>query len=266
MAPPFPASPASLPGAADDDDPHERAEALLRESRDGDPCRRERLEQEAVLLTMDIADAVASRYRNRGIDAEDLAQVARLALVKAARGYEPGHGRGFPAYAVPTVTGEVKRYFRDRGWAVRPPRRLQELRADLGTEEERLRQSLGREPTDAEVAEPLGVAVDEVRAARACQGAYTAVSLDAPTALAGQIGPRAGIDPYASLDLRDALARALARLTSRERTIVRLRFVEERTQSEIGRSLGVSQMQVSRLLATILGRLRLALTDAEDAA
>ncbi len=246
-------------------DPHDRAEALLVESRDCGPERRAELEQEAVLLTMDIADAIAHRYHNRGIDADDLSQVARLALVKAARGYQPGAGNGFSAYAVPTVTGEIKRYFRDRGWAVRPPRRLQELRADMGAEEERLRQLLGREPDDVELAEALDVEVAAVREARACCAAYTAVSLDTPaTTWTSRLGAAAGFDPYGSLDLHDALVRALAELTDRERTIVRLRFIEERTQAEIGKELGVSQMQVSRLLSGILGRLRASLADADS--
>ena len=127
---------------------HARAEELLAQVEvTTDPEERERLRQEVVLLTLDLADTVARRYRSRGIDHEDLVQVGRMALVKAVRGYRSGAGNSFPAYAVPTISGEIKRHFRDFGWAVRPPRRLQELRAGLAAAEDTLRQELGREPT-----------------------------------------------------------------------------------------------------------------------
>ncbi len=248
---------------------HERAEQILADvegSRDRE--RRIRAQQEAVMLTLDLADKVARRYRGRGIEADDLRQVARMALVKAVWGYRPGRGSGFAAYAVPTIAGEIKRHFRDCGWAVRPPRRLQEIRADLAAAEETLRQECRREPTTGELAESLGLGAAEVREVRQCSGAYRALSLDLPAAVSTveqQLAAH-GTDPFWAYDLRAALGEALSRLSEQEREIVRLRFVEERTQSEIGRVLGVSQMQVSRLLAAILGRLRQDLVETDHAA
>ena len=131
-------------------------------------------------MTLDLPERVARRYRGRGIDFDDLVQVGRLALVKAAQGYRTGCGHGFVAYAMPTISGEVKRHFRDCGWAVRPPRRLQEVRAELAVEEARLTQRLQRDPTMAELADTLGVESSEITRARECGAAYWTVSLDLP--------------------------------------------------------------------------------------
>lgn len=234
-----------------------RAERLL-EGLDGCSAREaERCRNEAVLLSLDLADMVARRYSGRGIEDDDLVQVARMALVKAVRGYRPGRGHSFAAYAVPTVSGEVKRHFRDKGWAVRPPRRLQERRVQLLAAEEELRHELYHEPSRAQLAERLGLDVEALAETMACATAYHAHSLDVPgrDGRAFDVGVD-GEDEADRLVLRDALAHALGRLTERERDIVRMRFVEECTQSEIGASLGVSQMQVSRLLSGILRRLR----------
>lgn len=217
------------------------------------------LRDRLVLVSLEIADAVALRYRGRGVEVDDLLQVARTALVKAARRYRPGGGSGFAAFAVPTISGEVKRHFRDCAWSVRPPRRLQELRWSLTREEERLRHDLGRDPGDAELAEALGVTAEEIGEARTCGAAFHAVSLDAPTPGGSTIGDlvadHSGLDDFGP-ETRESLRRALLTLTDRERLILRLRFVEEKTQSEIGEVIGVSQMQVSRLLGTLLARLR----------
>ena len=129
-----------------------------------------------------LADGIALRYRGRGIETDDLLQVARTALVKAVGRYRPGAGPGFAAFASPTIAGEIKRWFRDQGWAVRPPRRIQELRAGLVVEEERMRHTLNRNPRDAELAMALGVSVADVDEARSCSAGYHAVSLDVPTA------------------------------------------------------------------------------------
>lgn len=244
----------------------EQAEQFLAEAADAQECddlpRCEMLRREAIVLTLDLADSVALRYRGRGIDSEDLVQVGRMALVKAAHGYRQGVGSSFAAYAVPTIAGEIKRHFRDCGWAVRPPRRLQELRAQLAAEEDQLRHRLQREPSTHELAAALGLDAADVREARACAAAYRAVSLDLPAADRTRIDiADVEADHVEQLTSRDALAQAVATLTDRERLIIRLRFVEERTQSEIGRTLGVSQMQVSRLLTGILARLRADLGD-----
>lgn len=248
---------------------HERADVLLEEAEASEDRDREvLLRQEAVLLTLDLPERVARRYRGRGIDFDDLVQVGRLALVKAAQGYRTGCGHGFVAYAMPTISGEVKRHFRDCGWAVRPPRRLQEVRAELAVEEARLTQRLQRDPTMAELADTLGVESSEITRARECGAAYWTVSLDLP---ADHQGSQVELVADESSDIerllrRSSVCQALASLTDRERAIVQMRFVDERTQSEIGEVLGVSQMQVSRLLTSILARLRQGMTDGAFAA
>lgn len=222
------------------------------------PEERARLLADLVAVTLPLADAQAMRYAGRGIDTEDLVQVARTALVAALLRYEPGAGRGFEAYAVPTVRGELKRHFRDAGWMVRPPRGLQELRAEVVTAEDALRQSLGRDAGLDELAAALGREPREVAEARATASAFTPTSLDAPSPGGGTPGERIP-DPSDAVDralLRAAVRAEMERLSPRERVILRLRFVEERTQSEIGEAIGVSQMQVSRLLAGLLDRLR----------
>lgn len=234
-----------------------QVEALLSGLEDRPEHEIEQARHEAVLLSLDLADMVARRYSGRGIEDDDLVQVARMALVKAVQGYRPGRGHSFAAYAVPTMSGEVKRWFRDKGWAVRPPRRLQERRVQLLAAEETLRHELCREPRRDELARRLGLDLAELNETAACFTAYNAQSLDAPAYDGGAVDVAVDGEMEAErLVLRDALCHALSRLTERERAIVRLRFIEERTQSEIGAELGVSQMQVSRLLAGILQRLR----------
>jgi RNA polymerase sigma-B factor len=244
---------------------HDGIEDLLARLAEGDErmtaVERRRLVDAVVEATLPLADSLAHRYTGRGIDTEDLVQVARTALVAAVHRYRPGGGRGFEAFAVPTIRGELKRHFRDCGWTVRPPRRLQELRAELSATEESLRHRLGREVSDAELAAALGCPTEDVVDARRCGTGFRPVSLDAPspggeTAGASLADPE---DAFAESDLRATVRAEVARLTQRERLIVQLRFVDECTQSEIGDVLGVSQMQVSRLLAAILGRLGAAL-------
>jgi RNA polymerase sigma-B factor len=246
---------------------HARAEELLAQVEATDDAEeRERLRQEVVLLTMDLADTVARRYRSRGIDHEDLVQVGRMALVKAVRGYRCGAGNSFPAYAVPTISGEIKRHFRDFGWAVRPPRRLQELRAGLAAAEDTLRQELGREPTREELGAALVADAEQVAEAQLTATAYHCMSLDAPTPTGVSLADSVVHEPteFGRIEDHDALARALTTLSDRERRILALRFVEEHTQAEIGAALSVSQMQVSRLLSSILGRLRDELADQQE--
>ncbi len=216
-----------------------------------------------VVLAVPLADGVAQRYRNRGIETDDLIQVARTALVKAVHRYRPGAGPGFAAYATPTISGELKRWFRDHGWAVRPPRRIQELRAALVGEEERLRHELGRDPVDAELALALGVARDEVGEARRGSAAYHSTSLDEPLAGGSSLADFVLVaeGPDSAIATRDALHRAISRLTERQRLVLRMRFADELTQAEIGTRIGVSQMQVSRILRGVLDRLRAELDD-----
>lgn len=233
----------------------EEAAAALATARaeDRDTCR-ERL----VIVALPLADAIARRYAGRGIETEDLLQVARTALVKAVNRYTPGAGSGFAAYMTPTVAGELKRWFRDHGWSVRPPRRVQELRSRLGAQEEGLRGLHLREPHDGELAGALGVTLRDLDEVRRWTGTYRAASLDAVTptgtSLVDQLVDESS--PTDAVDLHDALNWALTRLSQRQRLILRLRYVDELTQAEIGRRLGVSQMQVSRLLRAIVDQLR----------
>ena len=222
------------------------------------PEQRADLYDEMVMCALPLADSIARRYSDRGMDQDDLTQVARLAVVKAVRRYRPGAGPGFTAYAVPTIYGEVKRFFRDHGWSVRPPRRLQELRVRVRSEEETLGHDLLRHPTDAEIADRAQCSAEEVSEARACSGAFHALSLDVPTpvgeSLADLLSGAAG--PAERIVVRDALRRALAALDERQQAVVRLRFAEDLTQSQIAARIGVSQMQVSRMLSRILATLR----------
>ncbi|WP_171042221.1 sigma-70 family RNA polymerase sigma factor [Sinomonas gamaensis] len=210
-----------------------------------------------------VADALARRYRCPGHDAEDLRQVARLGLMKAAQRYEDGQGRGFVAYAVPTIAGELKRYLRDQAWTVRPPRSVQELRLKVRGAVPDLTQRLGREPTPRELADELGLTAAEV-----CQDQAAEASLGyqpiKPTDTTEDSDARrfdstvmAFQEPgYEEVDSSLALSYALGGATEEETRILHLRFAQEMSQQQIADELGVSQMQVSRLLRRLLNRLR----------
>lgn len=233
---------------------------------------RRRLQHEVVLLNLPLADGVARRYSGRGIEWDDLVQVGRVGLLKAVVGYQAGKGAGFPAYATPTIAGEIKRYFRDHAWMVRPPRRLQELHAEVSCIEPNLRQQLHRAPSAGELAGALGVETEELTDALVARSGYSALSLDAPTDTDSALSLGEGLpddnDGYAAVERVEWLRPALARLSERERQVIALRFVDGLSQEQIGRRLGVSQMHISRLLAGILGRLRddLGITDAQATA
>lgn len=208
-----------------------------------------------VLAHLPLARSLASHYRNRGESYEDLVQVAHLALVKAARRFDPGAGCRFASYAAPTITGEIRRHFRDHGWIVRPPRRLQELRSRIVAEDA---------VSDEVLAVRLEATVAEVRAARQASNAYSAVSLDAhvtceDASLSELLADEA--DDAATVDDLLSLRHVTRDLDDRERRLLHLRFYEEATQSQIAADLGVSQMQVSRLLTSLLRRLRGRLED-----
>ena len=227
-------------------------------TRDGD--ERNRLQDEVVLLNMGVARAIAHRYRQRGLATDDLVQAAYVGLVKAVRGFDPVHGRDFLSYAVPTVTGEVKRYFRDFGWTVRPPRRVQELQAQISRASSELSQELGRSPRPSDVAERLDVSEEAVLEALAADGCFTPASLDVPVgedgaATLGDLMPDEEVE-FASAEARVVLGPAVRRLAKRDRRILELRFFEGWTQEQIAQDIGVTQMQVSRLLSRILKDLR----------
>lgn len=241
----------------------ESIELLERACAETDPAQASRLRERVVLLNRGLAIGLARRFEGRGIEFEDLSQVAMLGLVQAARRYRPERGHGFTAFAAPTITGELKRYFRDHGWAVRPPRALQEMHQQVRDTSAQLRQEWQREVTDEDVALELGVAVDEVRAARAAGDRYRSTSLDVPVReesgapLAETLADGEGDDdPYDKVVTLISLRSAMEDLDSRERTVLQLRFSGNLTQREIGSRIGVSQMQVSRILSSICTRLR----------
>lgn len=218
------------------------------------------LQNEVVRLNMSVATDVARRYHGRGIPDEDIDQVAYLGLVKAVRGYDADLGDEFLSYAVPTVRGEIRRYFRDAGWAVRPPRAVQELQARVTDAEGELCQRLGRAPRPAEIARHLEVPVGQVVDSLHASGCFAPVSLDAPRAVDRPEDPheRMGEDDpaFASTEARLALQPLMRTLSARERRILELRYFDNLTQAQIGEQVGVTQEQVSRLLGSILRRLR----------
>jgi RNA polymerase sigma-B factor len=226
-------------------------------------AERAELIEQIIVINTGVARSIARRYANRGIPLEDLEQVGYLALIRAARKFDGDKAEDFLTYAVPTIRGEIKRHFRDLGWMVRPTRRVQELQTSVLQMRETMRDAEGHVPSPAVVAERLGVAESDVIEALSAEGCFKPLSLDAPVTTS-DVGDAASLgdllpgmdDNMSSAEARAVLAPALARLTDRERLIVRLRFVEDRTQNEIGQEIGVTQMQVSRLLSGILAKLR----------
>lgn len=239
----------------------ERTAELIAEAHATDDEERKReLLDEVIIINRGVAEAVASRYRGRGVPQEDLAQVAYEGLTKAVTRFDPSTRNDLLTYAVPTIRGEVMRHFRDHGWSVRPPRRVQELQWRVNQCIERLEHELGREPRDAEVIEELGIDDEDYQEAVEAFGCFQPTSLDQPvraeaTSALGDLIPD-GSEPQQAADARVTLAPVVRRLSERDRRILHLRFFEDLTQAEIGEDLGVTQMQVSRLLSRILGTLR----------
>lgn len=230
---------------------------LERFARDPNSSGRQALLEQIVAEYITLADALARRYAHRGIELDDLKQVARLALVKAAHRYRPGSS-GFPAFAVPTITGELKRHFRDHGWMVRPPRRLQELRVVVSQHDSIESARAGQSSRDS--SDLVGISDAELAEVRSLTWSYRPQSLDAARSNGDKVTLGDGLGGtdrrLEELPALLTLRAAVARLSQRDRTIVRWRFVEECTQAEIGDRLGISQMQVSRILTRILSRLR----------
>ncbi|WP_042366387.1 SigB/SigF/SigG family RNA polymerase sigma factor [Streptacidiphilus neutrinimicus] len=219
-----------------------------------------------VELNMALVRHAAARFAHRSESLDDIVQVGVIGLIKAINRFEPERGLEFVTYALPTITGEIKRHFRDTSWAVHVPRRLQELRIELARAGEALHSELGREPTTAELADRMGVTPADVVQAQIAANAYTAGTLETPGtdeddhSLHERLGE---VEPaLETIENVLSLKEAVNSLSERERTILRLRFVEELTQAQIGKQIGVSQMQVSRLLTGILATLRHALTTA----
>lgn len=203
--------------------------------------------------------ALARRFRGRGEPLEDLEQVAMVALVAAARRFDPGRGVSFSTFATVSVLGELKRYFRDRSWWVRLPRRVHDTYVQLGEARETLAQRLDRAPSVTEIAEHVGVRDEEVLEAIGAGSGYRPSSLDQPVSPDGHARIdelTAPGDVYEQVLDHRRLSEVLPGLSAREQMAVKAYFFEDRTQADIGRVLGVSQMQVSRLLTSVIRRLR----------
>ena len=219
-----------------------------------------------VHLHLSLVEHCARRFRNRGEPFEDLVQVGTIGLIKAVDRFETDRGVEFSTYATPTIIGEIKRYFRDKGWAIRVPRRLQELRMQIGAATAELTQSLGRSPTPRELAEAIGCTVEEIIEGIESSNAYSTLSLDATDDgddSTATMLDAIGIDDEGleHVEIRESIKPLLDRLEPREKKILLLRFFKNMTQSQIADEIGVSQMHVSRLLTRTLAQLRRSLEE-----
>jgi RNA polymerase sigma-B factor len=219
-----------------------------------------------VHLHLPLVEHCARRFRNRGEPFEDLVQVGTIGLLKSIDRFDSGRGVEFSTYATPTIIGEIKRYFRDKGWAIRVPRRLQELRMQIGAATAELSQSLGRSPTPRELAESIGCSVEEIVEGIESSNAYSTLSLDASDDAEGGGGgmlDAIGIEDenLEHVEIRESLKPLLDALAPREKQILLLRFFKNRTQTQIAEEIGVSQMHVSRLLSRTLEQLRAAMEE-----
>lgn len=237
-------------------DKQKTKELFKRYKETGDEQAREQL----VLAHLNLARFLASKFKNRGESLDDLVQVATIGLIKAIDRFDISRGLEFTTFATPTIMGEIKRHFRDKGWSVRVPRRLQELSAKVTQVSDKLTEKLQRSPSVDEIAQALGVSVDEVLEAMESAHAYTSVSLDVPQG-DDDDGTQSStvIDKYAlvdedleSSDDRIVLEQAIKDFSEREQQIIRMRFLEGFTQVEIAQKLQISQVQVSRLLRKTL--------------
>jgi RNA polymerase sigma-B factor len=223
-----------------------------------------------VHLHLPLVEHCARRFRNRGEPLEDLVQVGTIGLIKSIDRFDAERGVEFSTYATPTIIGEIKRYFRDKGWAIRVPRRLQELRMQIGAATAELTQSLGRSPTPRELAEAIGCTVEEIVEGIESSNAYSTLSLDATDD--GDDGGAAtmldaiGVDDEGleHVEIRESIKPLLDRLEPREKKILLLRFFKNMTQSQIAEEIGVSQMHVSRLLNRTLEQLRTSLEESSS--
>ena len=236
----------------------------------GDPAtsenRKTECRDELVHLHLPLVEHCARRFMNRGEPLDDLLQVGTIGLIKSVDRFDDQRGVEFSTYATPTILGEIKRYFRDKGWAIRVPRRLQELRMSIGSVTGDMSQDLGRSPTPREIAEKLGVSVEEVMEGIESANAYSTLSLDAGDS--GDEGGNSMLDSLgmddealANVEIRASVKPLIEQLPPRERRILLLRFFRGMTQSQIAEEIGVSQMHVSRLLNRTLAQLRTSMKD-----
>jgi RNA polymerase sigma-B factor len=246
------AKPASTPA-------RDEVRRLLREYRETrDPNLRERL----VELNSDLVHYIARRFANRGEPLEDIEQVGFLGLIQAIERFDPSLENEFSTFATPTIMGEIRRHFRDRSWAVRVPRRLQENLLRVHAAEQELQSRLGRAPSIDEIGAHLGLEPDDVLAALEVSPAQHTLSLQAPVGSEGDdavaLADRLGIEDenLDRIEMRAVLEKAMAHLSPRERRIMALRFVDQLPQTEVARKLGISQMHVSRLQRAAIEHLR----------
>lgn len=224
----------------------------------GDIAAREQL----VMNHLNLVRFLASKFKNRGEPLDDLIQVGTIGLIKAIDRFEPERGLEFTTFATPTILGEIKRHFRDKGWSVRVPRRLQELSAKVNQVSDDLTRKLQRSPTIEEVAQALDTTVDEVLEAMESSSAYSSVPLEGSSSAAEDDAP-AVIDHYATVDEdlaasddRMVIEETMKDFSPREQDIIRMRFIDGLTQVEIAKKLGISQVQVSRLLRRTLTKVQ----------
>lgn len=239
-------------------DKEKTRELFRRFKEEGDMDAREKL----VMSHLNLVRFIANKFKNRGEPIDDLIQVGYLGLLKAIDRFDPSRGLEFTTFATPTIMGEIKRHFRDKGWSVRVPRRLQELSAKVNQATDTLTSQLQRSPTIAEIADYLDATVDEVLEAMESSSAYSSVSLEAPSGADDDDSPSV-IDRYATEDSdlaftddRIIIEEALASFSPRERDVIEMRFLKGMTQIEIAEKLGISQVQVSRLLRRTLKKIQ----------
>ncbi|WP_162453448.1 SigB/SigF/SigG family RNA polymerase sigma factor [Phytoactinopolyspora mesophila] len=250
----------SASSGRNDVDRAEITHRLLKQAAEAEPQERRRLQDEAIVLNRGLAESVARKYAGRAEEQSDVTQVAYVGLVNAVRRFSPDKGVDFISFAMPTITGEIKRFFRDQGWTIRPPRRIQDLHRQSTAATAQLSQTLGRTPSPQEIADDLDEQVEDVEEALGCRSCYTPASIDAPTrtedgaTLADVLGDEDS--NFSRSEARTALRPLCRNLPPRDQRILFLRFFRGWTQQEIAQELGVTQMQVSRLLARILGHLR----------
>jgi RNA polymerase sigma-B factor len=233
---------------------------------DASAASRDAARDALVRLHLPLVEHCARRFRNRGEPFEDLVQVGTIGLIKSIDRFDSDRGVEFSTYATPTVIGEIKRYFRDKGWAIRVPRRLQELRMQIASATAELTQTLGRSPTPRELAESIGCTVEEIVEGIESSNAYSTLSLDASDDSedgAATMLDAIGVDDenLEHVEIRESIKPLLDRLEPREKKILLLRFFKNMTQSQIADEIGVSQMHVSRLLNRTLEQLRASLED-----
>lgn len=241
--------------------------ALLADLPEDDP-RHAAARDELVTMHLPLAAFLARRFRDRGESLDDLTQVATIGLIKAVDRFDPERGVEFSTFATPTIVGEIKRHFRDKGWAIRVPRRLQELRISIGRATAELSQSTGRSPTVAELAAHLDVSDEEILEGLESAQAYATLSLDASSSEGAEEGGSSLADTLGEddpglgeVETRETLHPLVATLPAREQRIIHMRFYENMTQAQIAEQIGVSQMHVSRLLAKSLAQLRTGLVE-----